>query len=293
MTKMRDDLDEYEQRVFDLFGGRKNYEKGIEALVDFAQLSRDEETLEICCGTGISTRFILPRVNRLVAVELNRRRMDRARAQLPSSVRLLTADAHHLQPARDGQYDAIICVNGFYYFKPRDFYDIVARMLKPTGRLVFNVKLHDARGIRPIHTILPKLTAEAAVEAYLLSDCPEQIVDTAFVDSPYTEAFEVPFPFLVTRKKLFTLFLEDDYAMMPYGVAFVKRMFADTRYAHLRQSRIDFDALLGSRGCLGESTEYRIFMQAFFDNLGRIPPQEKLLKAELFIEARYDAKSQR
>jgi len=278
--------DDYEKRVFDMFGGREKYEQGIGEFVKFAQLSRDEETLEICCGTGISTRFILPSVDRLVAVELNRKRMERARSQLPSSVRLLTAKAHHLDPTRDGQYDVIICVNGFYYFKPKEFYDIAARMLKPTGRLLFNVKIHDVQGIRPLHTILPKLVIEAAVDAHLLSDCPDEIVDTSFVDSPYTTGFEPELPFYATRKRPFALFVEEDSSMLDYGIALVKRVLTDPRYAHLQQGDPDFDQPQGSRGCLGETIEYLNFMFNFFRKLDLIPPKKKLLKAELFIEAR-------
>ena len=65
---------DYETSVFGMFGGRDRYEQSIDVFVEFAQIPPWAYVLELCCGTGISTKYILNKVTNpghITAVELN------------------------------------------------------------------------------------------------------------------------------------------------------------------------------------------------------------------------------
>ncbi len=194
--------DNYDSIVFGMLGGRKAYEQSIAALVSFAQLQPDESVLELCCGTGISTGELL-RVNQnITAVELNKERIQRAKESLPPEVRLLTKDALELTPETDGRYDVVMCINGFYHFNEADFYALAERMLKPGGRLVFNVKLKDHGGVAPIHQTLVDTISSIIHEMRLFG---RNSVQPTFIDRSYIksaiepETFTVPPPFIMSR----------------------------------------------------------------------------------------------
>lgn len=99
--------------------------------------------LEIAAGTGIVTRALtraLPGSVDIVATDLNQPMLDHAAAQLSSSrVTWQQADAQSL-PFPDGEFDAVVCQFGVMFFPDkRQAYREVRRVLKPSGRFIFNV----------------------------------------------------------------------------------------------------------------------------------------------------------
>lgn len=273
---------DYDMMVFGMFGGRKKYEESIERLVEFARIDPDERVLEVCCGTGISTGIVLKHAKQLTAVELNQERMERARLALPGSVRLLTTDALHLQPKRKGVYDLVLCINGFSDFDdPQGFYDMADRMLAPNGRLVFNVKLRDYNGVRPMHNALGATTYQMGVDTIKLKmklrgDNTTQVYghDRGFIETDYTpENFQVGQSFQTRRQEVFPLFLEHPYDVVEYWAEFFCEL-TGTRKEYL------------SAGDTYEHPDYADFKKHFYKQVWSIPVEQRLLKAELFVEAK-------
>ncbi len=277
---------DYNSAVFGMFGGRENYEKGIERLVKFAQFLPTERVLEVCCGTGVSTRFVFDHIlTELTAVELNQERMAMARWSLPNTVRLLTTDALKLDPKKDGKYDLILCINGFYYFdNPQDrqrFYDMADRMLRPGGSLVFNVKLRDYNGVRPIHNALGAAARRIAKEMKCIPGYIGYGRDRGFIETDYTpENFDVGQPFRITRQEVFPLFLQNRYGIVEYWADY---------FCELTNTR---------KTCMYENNEreepiYTDFKDRFYHHVYSIPLEQCLLKAELFVDAQRKPREER
>ena len=269
---------EYNNQVFAMFGGREKYEGAIEKLVAFSDVQPNENVLELCCGTGISTTYVLQKTKEVTAVELNRKRMEYARQNLPREVRFITANAGDLKPEQHGTYDKVFCINGFHYFQPEEtFYKIAKRMLKKNGRLIFNVKLRDLKGIKPLAEEAGKATGRAFTDILIRTgtqhqnrkDFPYEIKDTAFIDSEVTEANFMIHPFFTTIKK-------EPHAVR-YDTFESKKIFYDYWCKQL------MDCLQGRvihQSVIDEAVEKYVFPVIFEGSL-----ETKLAKAELFVEA--------
>jgi SAM-dependent methyltransferase len=99
--------------------------------------------LETAAGTGIVTRALdraLASQVRILATDLNQPMLDHASAQL-SSPRVSWKQANALSlPFEDASFDAVVCQFGVMFFPDRlAAYREVRRVLKPSGRFVFNV----------------------------------------------------------------------------------------------------------------------------------------------------------
>lgn len=99
--------------------------------------------LETAAGTGIVTRALLrslPDSVNIVATDLNQPMLDHAAAQTSSSqVTWQKVDAQAL-PFADHTFDAVVCQFGVMFFPDKEkAYREARRVLKPGGRLIFNV----------------------------------------------------------------------------------------------------------------------------------------------------------
>ncbi|WP_114948701.1 class I SAM-dependent methyltransferase [Microvirga calopogonii] len=99
--------------------------------------------LETAAGTGIVTRALvraLPPGVEIVATDLNQAMLDLAAERLRApNVKWQQADAQRL-PFEDASFDAIVCQFGVMFFPDKQSaYREALRLLKPGGRLVFNV----------------------------------------------------------------------------------------------------------------------------------------------------------
>lgn len=269
----------YDHTVFAMFGGREKYEGAIEKLVAFADIQPSESVLELCCGTGISTKYIFQKTKEITAVELNPERMKEAKWHLPREVRLIPNDVRYLLPEYDGTYDLIICINGFHYFNPPEtFYDIANKMLKPEGRVVFNVKLNNYQGVRPLAERTGKITGKAFIEILIRAgkihhsyqDIHYELKDTGFIESEYTEEnITVPKSFIITRRETNTVWYDSIHAKDVFYNHWynILKFFADQYYIHERIIQETAEEFLSPLIFSGEA-------------------REKLAKAELFIEAK-------
>src|SRR3989344_3794196 len=268
----------YDDNVFLMLGGKEKYLESIAQLVEFAAIREQDSVLEMCCGTGLSTQTILTKTKKVVAVELNRERMDIARERLPSSVPLLMKNALDLDH-NDGIYDVIICINGFHYFEQSEqFYALAHRMLCKNGRLIFNVKLHDHNGIRPMHTYMPSVVYNSIIDVQRL-DPDRKAMDTAFIDSPQTEnTFSVPPLFCMQRSKTYALYY--DSKSMPSYIEYLRHVAVD-----LTGNELFLEGWSGHPTSLAYHT-YDSFTRRIHHYISQEVSEEKrLIKAELFVEA--------
>jgi ubiquinone/menaquinone biosynthesis C-methylase UbiE len=103
---------------------------------------RSGQVLETAAGTGIVTRKLaqmLPAAVELITTDLNQPMIDFAAAQ-PGADRVTWRQADALAlPFGDESFDAVVCQFGVMFFPDRvAAYREVLRVLKPTGRFVFN-----------------------------------------------------------------------------------------------------------------------------------------------------------
>jgi len=99
--------------------------------------------LEVAAGTGVVTRALdalLPDHVAMTATDLNQSMLDQAATRsFDHDVKWQQADAMQL-PFGDASFDAVVCQFGVMFFPERSkAYSEMLRVLRPGGRLVFNV----------------------------------------------------------------------------------------------------------------------------------------------------------
>jgi len=127
------------------------YTKSARALADLAAMDQGGLALDLACGTGLSTAVLASAVGergRVIGLEVNPHMLARARQRLGdrANVELHLADLAHFDRLAqelnlEGRADAVL--SSFSYFYLYDFHEAlqaaVYRVLKPGGRLVFNI----------------------------------------------------------------------------------------------------------------------------------------------------------
>ena len=115
--------------------------------IDLAQriaLTDPATVLETAAGTGVLTQTMasrLPEVARIVATDLNQQMLERAKARLHHDHRIEWKQSDALSlPFADQGFDVVACQFGVMFFPNKvQGYKEAHRVLKPGGRLVFNV----------------------------------------------------------------------------------------------------------------------------------------------------------
>jgi len=103
-----------------------------------------QRVLETAAGTGVLTRAIasrLPAQASIVATDLNQPMLDHAAARQSDDRRIVWQQADALAlPFEDQGFDAVVCQFGVMFFPDKIHgYREARRVLKPGGRLLFNV----------------------------------------------------------------------------------------------------------------------------------------------------------
>lgn len=96
------------------------------------------DLLDVGCGTGPMIELLArayPAL-RCTGLDLTPKMIETARAKGIPNARFLVGDSENL-PFEAESFDAVICANSFHHYpNPQAFFDGVARVLRPGGRLV-------------------------------------------------------------------------------------------------------------------------------------------------------------
>ena len=132
---VKHDLDKFYNHPNRIFRYIEN--KRIKTLIDFAEIGKDDEVLEIGCGAG----HILERINdgRLTGLDISEIQIQRARKRLGHEVKLVKAPAEFL-PFNDKHFDRIICTEVFeHVLEPARLLLEMKRALKDDGIISLSI----------------------------------------------------------------------------------------------------------------------------------------------------------
>jgi ubiquinone/menaquinone biosynthesis C-methylase UbiE len=113
-------------------------------LAELAAAGSPGSVLETAAGSGVVTRLLAPKLSasaRYVVTDLNQPMLDYAATRQAPDSRITWQQADALQlPFEDASFDVVCCQFGAMFFPNRvTGYAEARRVLKPGGRLVFNV----------------------------------------------------------------------------------------------------------------------------------------------------------
>ena len=110
---------------------------------------RGREVLDLGCGTGRHTAWLVEAGARVTAVDFSAGMLEQARERVPGGgVRFVTHDLHDRLPFADASFDAV--VSGLVLEHLRDlsaFFAEARRVLRPAGRAVVSA-MHPAMFLR-------------------------------------------------------------------------------------------------------------------------------------------------
>lgn len=133
------------------------------------------DLLDVGCGTGPMIELLSKEYAdlRMTGLDLTPGMIEAAQAKHIPYTRFIVGDSENL-PFEDDSFDAVICSNSFHHYpNPQAFFDGVARVLRPGGRLV----LRDMTSIKPVvwlmnHIEMPlaHLLGHGDVKGYTLDE---------------------------------------------------------------------------------------------------------------------------
>ena len=137
-TEMKMNKIEYFLMTFD--PGRQMYLKGIvRKLRDISQLPPDKKILEIGCGNGIGTKFILEffKPKELVATDLDPRLVEIARMKNKGSKAAFEVGNAADLRFSNNEFDAVVGLSVIHHIPNwKDCIDELQRIIKPDGLLI-------------------------------------------------------------------------------------------------------------------------------------------------------------
>jgi SAM-dependent methyltransferase len=160
--------------------GRPGY---AEAAIDALGLASDSVVLDLAAGTGKLTRQLVPRFERVVAVEP----LDGMRAVLARVVpdaQTLSGSADAI-PLEDDAVDAVFVAEAFHWFANAATLTELARVLRPRGTLAILFNRPDRDFDPPLPEVFWEVYRAAAIEKP-----PELTVSSGLWKAPFPGPFE-------------------------------------------------------------------------------------------------------
>ena len=125
------------------------------------RVGRDEDWLDLGCGSGVLTRELLDRGARVVAVDASPSMLQQARAgngdirEYPPV--WMQGDAQHLPGLSDASFDGVLCSSVVEYVeRPASLLREAARLLRPRGKLIISVPATGA-AVRLVQKFLRRI----------------------------------------------------------------------------------------------------------------------------------------
>ena len=91
--------------------------------------------VDLCCGTGISTRPLAEHFDRVIGIDISQAQIDNAQTDLPN-VEYRLGPAEDLLFLPDGCVDLITCATGMHWLNREKLFTEVGRVLRPDGVFV-------------------------------------------------------------------------------------------------------------------------------------------------------------
>lgn len=111
----------------------------IDHILQMANIRKDENILDVGCGTGIILPFLKKMVGengKVTALDISPRMLEKARAKFGDSFEYVRADIHS-SPFEGGLFDKVICFNAFPHFREKaKALSEIFRVLKYEGSFV-------------------------------------------------------------------------------------------------------------------------------------------------------------
>lgn len=119
--------------------------KRLRVVVDYARIQRNESILDVGTGTGVLLPFILEHFpSRVLACDLSKEMLKRAREQFGSTVSTLQADVVDISVS-DGLFDVIFCNAAFgNVYDQKETLAAMDTLLSPIGRLIISHPMGSA-----------------------------------------------------------------------------------------------------------------------------------------------------
>lgn len=143
-TTSRAWLEEETARRYQIFTEKTTmYQELTREMVRLAQLRPGQRVLDVGCGTGVTTRSVLPKIGssgHVVALDVSGPMLAVARQQISAeNITFVQADAAEAANHLDRAVDRIVCNSVFWQFRHKvDVLTALHRVLAPDGLLVFN-----------------------------------------------------------------------------------------------------------------------------------------------------------
>ncbi len=144
----------------------ENATRDLDALVVRRLLgdSRAEDVLEIGCGTGKNTVFLVERFARVTALDFSGAMLEQARAKLgPDAARFIQHDILQPWPLETARFDLATCNLILEHIEDlRPVYREAARVLRPAGRFLL-CEIHPYRQLRGAQAQYSEPSSDAGV----------------------------------------------------------------------------------------------------------------------------------